>query len=88
MHVRRAGTIRLVKTLTLYVGRDCHLCETARADLARLRGEVAFEVEEVDITGVPELEERYRRWLPVGEVDGERVFVYRVEADAVRASVH
>jgi hypothetical protein len=76
-----------VKTLTLYVGRDCHLCEIARTDLTRLREEVAFEVVEVDVTGVPELEERYRRWLPVGEVDGARVFVYRVEDDAVRASV-
>jgi hypothetical protein len=76
-----------VKTLTLYVGRDCHLCELARTALARLREEIAFEIEEVDVTGVPELEARYRRWLPVGEVDGERVFVYRVEEDAVRASV-
>jgi hypothetical protein len=76
-----------VKTLTVYVGRDCHLCEIARADLARLREELAFEIVEVDITGVPELEDRYRRWLPVGEVDGTRVFVYRVENDAVRASV-
>jgi glutaredoxin len=78
---------RRVKTLTLYVGRDCHLCEIARAELARLGDEIGLEVEEVDITGVPELEARYRHWLPVGEVDGERVFVYRVEADAVRASV-
>ena len=76
-----------MKTLTLYVGRECHLCEIARRELAPLRDELGFAVLEVDITGVPELEERYRRFLPVGEVDGERVFVYRVEADAVRASV-
>jgi glutaredoxin len=76
-----------VRTLTLYVGRDCHLCEIARRELAPLRDELGFDVREVDVTGVPELERRYREWLPVGEVDGERVFVYRVEEDAVRASV-
>ena len=32
----------------------------------------AFELEEVDITGDPELEARYRERMPVVEVDGER----------------
>jgi hypothetical protein len=73
-----------VKTLTLYVGRDCHLCELARAELARLRDELAFDVREVDISGVPELERRYREWLPVLELDGERLSVYRVEEDELR----
>ena len=70
--------------LTLYVGRDCHLCENARRDLEQLRGELAFEVVEVDVTGVPELEHRHRRFLPVVEIDGERVSVYRVDEDALR----
>jgi hypothetical protein len=39
---------------------------------------------EVDITGVPELERDYRAWLPVIELDGERVSVYRVEPDELR----
>jgi len=68
----------------LYVGRDCHLCEIARADLGRLRGELGFEVEEVDITGDPELERRYRALLPVVEADGAQVSVYRVEEQALR----
>jgi hypothetical protein len=76
-----------VARLTLYVGRDCHLCEIARAELERLCEELALEVVEIDITGVPELEERYRRWLPVGEIDGQRLFVYRIDEDAVRGAV-
>jgi hypothetical protein len=43
--------------------------------------------EEVDITGEPELEARYRAWLPVVEVDGERAFVYYVDADAFRRKI-
>jgi hypothetical protein len=38
----------------------------------------------VDVTGVPELERRYREWLPVLELDGERLSVYRVEPDELR----
>jgi hypothetical protein len=71
--------------LTLYVARDCHLCELARADLGRLTPELALEVTEVDITGVPELERAYRRWIPVIEHEGERICVYRVEPDVLRA---
>jgi hypothetical protein len=66
------------------VARDCHLCERAREELAALAGELDFEVVEVDITGVEALERRYRALIPVVEVDGERVSVYRVEAAPLR----
>ena len=72
----------------LYVGRDCHLCEIARAELERLRGELGFEVEEVDITGDPDLERRYRALLPVVEADGQQISVFRVEEAELRARAH
>ena len=71
--------------LTLYVARDCHLCELARVDLELLRPELGFVVDEVDITGVPELERAYREWIPVIELEGERICVYRVEPAELRA---
>jgi hypothetical protein len=46
---------------------------------------VAFD--EVDITADPELEARYREWLPVVEIDGERAFVYFVDPEAFRRKV-
>ena len=52
--------------------------------LDEARAEVPFALEEVDITGDPELEARYREWLPVVEIDGERAFVYHVPPDALR----
>jgi hypothetical protein len=48
-------------------------------------GQVAFELELVDIGGDTELERRYRRHLPVLEIDGERAFTYFVDADALTA---
>ena len=43
-----------------------------------------FELETVDIGGEPELEVRYREWLPVVEIDGVRAFVYHVDSGALR----
>ena len=67
----------------LYHAQGCHLCERARAVVESVRAERPFELREVDITGDPELEARYREWLPVVEIDGERAFVYHVFADAL-----
>ena len=52
-----------------------------------MRGQHEFELEEVNIGGVPELEERYREWLPVVEIDGERAFVYYVDPAALRRKI-
>ena len=71
-----------MRSVRLYHAWDCHLCERARALVAELRSEVAFDLEEIDITGDPELEARYREWLPVVEIDGERAFVYHVDRAA------
>jgi hypothetical protein len=37
----------------------------------------------VDITGDEALEARYREWLPVLEIDGERAFVYYIDEPAL-----
>ena len=48
---------------------------------------VGAPYEAIDITGEPELEARYREWLPVVEIDGERAFVYYVDEAALRRKV-
>ena len=52
-----------------------------------LRAELGDAFEEVDVTGVEELEARYREWLPVVEIDGERAFVYYLDEAAFRRKV-
>ena len=49
----------------------------------RARAREPFELEEIDVAGDPELEARYREWLPVVEIDGERAFVYHVFEEAL-----
>jgi glutaredoxin len=73
--------------VVLYHAKACHLCARARAIVAEIRQEVPFELQEVEIDGDPELESRYREWLPVVEIDGERVFVYYVDPGAFRRKV-
>ena len=70
-------------SVVLYHARGCHLCDRARDVLDR----VGAAYESVDITGVDELEARYREWLPVVEIDGERAFVYFVDEAALRRKV-
>jgi len=74
-------------TVTLYHAPGCHLCDRAREVLVAARGELGFELVEVDIAGDPELEARHREWLPVVEIDGERAFVYYVDPDGLRRKV-
>jgi glutaredoxin len=71
-------------TVTLFVADGCSLCKRARRTLLGAREELGFELVEVDIGGDPELEAGYREWLPVVEIDGERAFVYHVDAAALR----
>ena len=51
--------------------------------LEAAHAEQEFELEEVDISGDAELEARYREWLPVVEIDGERAFTYFVQPEAL-----
>jgi len=75
------GSVTSRPQVVFFHAEGCHLCERARAVLAADLGD-AFD--EVDITGDPELEARYREWLPVIEIGGERAFVYFVEPAALR----
>jgi Glutaredoxin-like domain (DUF836) len=52
--------------------------------LEQVRADIPFELDEIDITGDPELERRYRERLPVVVIDGEEMFTYFVYPDALR----
>jgi glutaredoxin len=76
-----AATVGGIASVVLYHAAGCHLCEKARGVL---RAELGDAFDEVDIGGDDDLEARYREWLPVVEIDGERAFVYFVDPVALR----
>jgi glutaredoxin len=71
--------------LVLYGRSDCHLCHEMRAVVERVRRDVAFEVEEVDVDGDPALVAAYGHDVPVLLVNGRKAFKYRVDPGALRA---
>jgi glutaredoxin len=70
--------------VTLYAAAGCHLCASAKSVLEQVRAEHPFELEEVEITGDPELERRYRERIPVVAVDGVEAFTFFVHPDGLR----
>lgn len=70
--------------VTIYLGRGCHLCESAQRVLAAVREEVPFRLVEVEIDGDPELEAAYRERIPVVAVNGVEAFSYFVHPDGLR----
>jgi glutaredoxin len=74
-------------SVVVYHARDCHLCEQALRQVRALQEELGFDLEEIDITGDPELERDHREWLPVVEIDGRRRFTYFVQEQPFRAAV-
>jgi len=65
--------------ITLYTKPGCHLCDEAKAVLQGLRVKLAFKLLEIDITTDPALYETFREEIPVGYVDGRKIFKYRVD---------
>jgi glutaredoxin len=62
----------------LYAKRDCSLCVVAREIILRVRKEIPFDFQEVDIESRGDLYERFREEVPVVFVNGERTFTRRV----------
>ena len=70
--------------MRVYTAAGCHLCESALRVVERVRAEIPFALERVDIAGDPELERRYRERIPVVCVDGEETFQYYVHPEGLR----
>jgi hypothetical protein len=72
-----------VAKVTLYGKPGCHLCDDARAELEGLRRERPFDLELVDVTLDPALNQRYAERIPVVAVDGEELFEFFVDREAL-----
>lgn len=70
--------------ITVYSKRDCHLCVDALVALERLQAELAFTLEERDITTDDALHRAYFERIPVVALDGEELCEYFVDETLVR----
>ncbi|RKQ86634.1 glutaredoxin [Solirubrobacter pauli] len=69
--------------VTLYGRPGCHLCEAAREALLRVQASAPFELDEIDIETDDELHKRYLERIPVITLDGEHLFDYEVDEQAL-----
>ena len=73
--------------VTLYGRPGCHLCDEARVALQRVQSRTPFELEEVDIETDDELHKRYLERIPVITLDGEHLFDYEVDEQALQQRI-
>jgi glutaredoxin len=76
-----------VRTVTLYAREGCHLCDDARVVLERVRASHPFRLDEVDIEADDALHARYLERIPVVALDGEELFEYFVDEEALRRTL-
>jgi glutaredoxin len=69
--------------VTVYSRPGCHLCDDMKDMIRRVAERIPLTLEDVDIYGDDELEERYGLEIPVLFVEGERVASARMTEDAL-----
>ncbi|HWK28890.1 MAG TPA: glutaredoxin family protein [Solirubrobacter sp.] len=72
-----------MRTVTLYGRPGCHLCDEARETLARVQHTAPFRLAEVNIETDDALHARYLERIPVIALDGEELFDYEVDEEAL-----
>ena len=70
--------------ITVYSKPDCHLCAEAVTTLRGLQAELAFALQERDITADEALHRAYFERIPVIALDGEELFDYFVDEAVLR----
>ena len=73
--------------VTLITRVGCHLCEQAQTVLLRLRDELGFAYDELDVDADRDRRNEYSDRVPVILVDGKEHGYWRVEEDRLRAAV-
>lgn len=73
--------------VTLYSRPGCHLCDEARAVIARVCDDLGEGFDEVSIDGDPELTRRYGEEIPVTLIDGRQHDFWRVDERRLRAAL-
>lgn len=78
--------------MVLYGRAGCHLCEEARAVVARVCRErgtawTEIDVDDPPLPGAPDLFDAYGERVPVVTVDGSEVAQWRVSEGVLRAAL-
>ncbi len=70
--------------VVIYTRPGCHLCDEAKAEIARARCGDLFTLEEINIDSDPDLARRYGYDIPVVTIGGAHAFKHRLTAEDFR----
>ncbi|MFL6254092.1 MAG: glutaredoxin family protein [Pyrinomonadaceae bacterium] len=73
--------------VVFYTKPGCHLCEEARAEIARASCADLYTFEEVDILSDADLNRRYGWDIPVILIDGTHAFKHQLTAEEFRRAI-
>jgi glutaredoxin len=73
--------------VTLITRVGCHLCQDAEALLRRLRDELGFGYDELDVDADPARRDEYSDRVPVILIDGKEHGYWRVEEPRFRKAL-
>lgn len=76
-----------MRRITLIGKPGCHLCDEARAVIARVAADEGVEWEELNMLDDPHLVSRYAEQIPVTLVDGRQHDYWRVDETRLRAAL-
>jgi glutaredoxin len=82
------GDQGLKPRVTFYTKSDCELCDAAKTTLLALQRELVFEIEEIDITTDAGIYAEFCEEIPVGYVNGRKLFKYRIDPALFRRQLH
>lgn len=82
-----SGAAARVRHVTLVTRAGCHLCVDAEQTLRRLRDELGFAYEELDVDADPQRRAEYSDRVPVILIDGREHGYWRVEEARFRAAL-
>ncbi len=73
--------------ITFFTKPDCSLCRSALYVIERVRVQIPFDLETVDISaeGKEKWFEAYRDHIPVVHLNGEEIFRHRVDERCLKA---
>lgn len=79
------GLLGRIARLTLYSGPNCSLCDTAKAELAKVRQRRPFQLETINIQdpGQEKWKRKYVYWIPALHIEGKEVAKGRWDAQTV-----
>lgn len=73
--------------LQIYSKPECHLCDEAKELVHRVAASYTLEIETVNIEEDPEVYERYKHEIPVGFLEGRKLFKYRIDEKTLRRAL-